>query len=56
MDATETANNSNTPTRTRITHRLDNNLKTSNTIPRDDLLGLIKIVVFSKIILFDQIL
>jgi len=44
MDATETVNNSTTPTRTRIRHRFDSNLEINKTIPLNDFLGLIKSV------------
>jgi len=50
MAATETPKNSTTPTRTRIRHRFDSNLKISNAITRNDVLGLMRIVVGTYLI------
>jgi len=51
MDVTETPNNSTTPTRTRITHRFDSNLKIDNryTVPQNDLSSVIRLKnIFNK--------
>jgi len=54
MDVTETPNNRTTPTRTRITHRFDSNLKIINTVPFNDLSGAIRIKVFNKKNMYDR--